>query len=456
MGLVGVCGLVGAAAPAAYAEPSPTPAAQAAARGKTVCRVEDERLVELSGLVATANGYVVMNDGTDFAARNKVFYLDKSCVVTKAVSYPTPGSRDPEDMALGKDGSIWVADIGDNASPPNRPTIALWKFPASGTAKAVLYRFKYPDGAHDAEALLLAGDETPIFVTKAAKTSGIYVPAAALTPSTNGQSVALKKVGEFTPQRTGTSNPLGFIGTTQVTGGANSPDRTKVALRTYSDAYEWQVPDGDVVKAITTGKPLVTPLPDEPQGEAITYSHDGTAFLTTYETADLPGDDLPEIRQYAPATAAKPTTAPAGLTPVKKNTLAWYQRLSLQQATTIIAAIGFVGVALVVAGIIGITRARRRLREARALEAAEATGYGDPTAVMSAVRDPGGYGAGGYPAAGYPEEYGQPGGYYDGYQDPQGYPQQGYPPQGYPQPGYEQQGYPPQEYGPPGGYPPGR
>ena len=38
-----------------------------------------------------------------------------------------------------------------------------------------------------------------------------------------------------------------------VTGGANSPDGTKVVLRTYSDAYEWTVTSGDVVAAITKG-----------------------------------------------------------------------------------------------------------------------------------------------------------------------------------------------------------
>ena len=51
------------------------------------------------------------------------------------------------------------------------------------------------------------------------------------------------------------------------------PDR--VALRTYTAAYEWDVPDGDVVKAITTATPRITPLPDEPQGESIAYTADG-------------------------------------------------------------------------------------------------------------------------------------------------------------------------------------
>ena len=46
------------------------------------------------------------------------------------------------------------------------------------------------------------------------------------------------------------------------------------------------ITDGDVAAAITSGEPEVTPLPGEPQGEAIAYSPDGTSFLTV---SDQPG-----------------------------------------------------------------------------------------------------------------------------------------------------------------------
>ena len=53
-----------------------------------------------------------------------------------------------------------------------------------------------------------------------------------------------------------------------------SPDGTRIVLRTYADAFEWDVPDGDIVTAVTTGKPRVTPLADE-FGESIAYTPDG-------------------------------------------------------------------------------------------------------------------------------------------------------------------------------------
>lgn len=427
--LVGVCcvavpsGPAAAAAVAVTADPSPSSAPVTVAHaepGKPVCTIQDQRLISLSGMGATASGYVVINDYTGSSRNDRVFFLDKACKVgSRTVTY-AGGARDPEDLAVGKDGTVWVADIGDNDK--NRSTIGIWKVPANGS-QAVLHRLRYPDNKHDAEALLLDANDRPIIVTKETGLSHIFVPTGPLVPaSANSQGVPLRKVGEFKPQRTGTATPLAFIGQIQVTGGANSPDRAKVVLRTYSDAYEWDVPDGDVVKAITTGKPRITPLPDEPWGESITYSADGASFLTVSETENLPADELPQILQYSPATTtAKPSTAP-GATPPKRNTLSWYQRLSLTQATSLIAGVGIFGVLLVFAGVLGILRARRRgtgrgptdedgaIAEYGSREPAgvvASTGYRHPP--YDGYADPSEY-ASGYPPGGYPPGGGAPGG----------------------------------------------
>jgi hypothetical protein len=424
---------------AALAEPTPAPGAGPTATPATVlCTVNDKNLREISGLVATANGYAVMNDGSGSPARDRVFQLDKSCRVTKSQPYASPGPRDPEDLATGKDGSLWVADIGDNSTnTERRSTIALWKFSANLTGTPALYRLRYPNGPHDAEALLLAADDSPIIVTKGTAKSDIYVPVGPLTVSrSQNQFVDLKKVGEFTPQRTGTSNPLALLGYFAVTGGANSPDRSKVAIRTYADAYEWDVPDGDVVKAVTTGKPRVTPLPDEEWGEAIAYTRDSAAFLTVSDLGELPADRLAKIRQYTPAATDKPANAaPPGISP-KKNTLSWYERMSLQEATMLVAGIGVLGVLLVIIGILGIRRARSRTQLAPSDgpdDRGSSPGGPQPAAALSSARAPGLYGGGTYAASTYrgsnPGQ--QPGWQGDGYDEPHGYgPPSGDPPRG--------------------------
>jgi hypothetical protein len=199
-----------------------------------------------------------------------------------------------------------VADIGDNGR--SRETVGLWKL-APGADRPVLYRFTYPDGPHDAEALLLNGDGTPIIVTKDPFTAGLYV--AATTPRPKAKT-ALRKAGSVQIPNTSTSNPFGIRGRLVLTGGATAPDGSKVALRTYADAFEFAVTGGDVIAAVTTGEAMVTALPDEPQGESLAYSADGAALLTVSETAGTPAGTKPTISRYASRLAApKPSPSPA-------------------------------------------------------------------------------------------------------------------------------------------------
>jgi hypothetical protein len=88
-----------------------------------------------------------------------------------------------------------------------------------------------------------------------------------------------------------------------VTGAAISPDRTKVVLRTYSDAFEWTIQGGDIAGTITKSPPRITALPNEPWGEAITYDAEGKNFLTVSDVGQLgESHPKPEILSYVPNT----------------------------------------------------------------------------------------------------------------------------------------------------------
>jgi hypothetical protein len=301
--------------------PAPAPAATPTpAAGEVVCTVDDPRAIELSGLVATSDGYVSVIDSQFDTDTVRIVYLDRSCAVTRTQGYPTP-ARDPEDVALDPQGRLWVADIGDNVTAQTRrATIALWLVPPDGDP--VIHRLTYPDGPHDAEALLFGSDGVPVIVTKELSgVASLYTPTEPLQPRT-ATGVPLAKVGEFRPARPSPApslfDALAAIGSTVVTGAATSPDRHRVALRTYTAAYEWDVPDGDVVKAITTGTPRITPLPDETQGESIAYSPDGADFLTVSDNSG----PTPLLR-YHPTAPPTPTAASgvAALVPGGRSTL---------------------------------------------------------------------------------------------------------------------------------------
>jgi hypothetical protein len=336
---------------------SASTAALAARTGaaRTVCTITDPRAIGLSGLAVTDSGYVSMSDSNFDKSKIRIFYFDKSCKLLRTVGYPT-SAYDPEDLAVGRDGTLYVADIGDNAS--QRSSIAVWRLrPGSTTPK--IFRYAYPDQAHDAETMILAADDTPIFVTKDLGVGHLFVPAGPADPS--GKPVPLTAAGSFRPTDLATSSGIGLGSGLLVTGGANSADRTKVALRTYSTAYEWTVVGGDVVKTITTTAPVVTPLPDEPQGEAIAYRADGRNLLTV---SDLEVDPVrTPILEYpsgirAPVAVASPSRA-APQSRTTRTVVPVPTASSGVSAATIGLIVAVAGLLLVV-GAIGIVQARRR------------------------------------------------------------------------------------------------
>ncbi|WP_209672090.1 hypothetical protein [Amycolatopsis magusensis] len=253
-------------APAAVAQEVPAP--------ETLCTVRDAKLAELSGLAADGDRWYAMGDG---GTKLQVVVLGRDCGTQKVIS-ASVDPYDVEDLARAKDGTLWLADTGDNRK--QRETVALHALTPAG--KATLYRLTYPDGQHDAEALLLDGSGTPFVVTKnVLGKAEVYKPAAELkSPGPN----ALEKVGSLDISTTDTpGGPVGGVGSMLVTGGAVSPDGKTVALRTYTDAYLYPAPDGDVAAALKRN-PVRVPLPNEPQGEAIAFEPDGTLLSASEGT----------------------------------------------------------------------------------------------------------------------------------------------------------------------------
>ena len=283
-----------AAAPAASGAPG---------RGELRCTIDDPRIAESSGLAAAGDRLYTLNDG---GSRLQVFELavpaggrGGACRVVRTITAAID-PYDVEDLARSADGTLWLADLGDNDH--RRRTVAIELLTGAGTAR--LFRFTYPDGPHDAEALLLDRTGRPFIVTKEPLgNSGVYAPAA--TPAT-GRPTPLRKVAtlQFTP--TGTpGGPVGVVGQLLVTGGAVSPDGTRVVLRTYTDAYLWRADDGDVARALASGTPVRFPLPPTRQGEAVAFTPDGRSLLTSTEGRPAAVHVLPLGELAAPAAPVR-------------------------------------------------------------------------------------------------------------------------------------------------------
>ena len=237
----------------------------------------------------------------------------------------------------------------------------------------------------------------------------------------------LSKVGEFTPEQTGTANKLGNRGPAQneITGGANSPDGKKVALRTLTDAYEWDVTNGDVLAALTKGKPRITPMPNEDQGYAIAYTTDGKSFLTVSDSSSST-----PILKYKPAAAlsaaAAKKAAAAAAGPGKPSAIrAWFNKLTFSQLMWLLAAVAAVGFVLLLIGVLGIRRARKGFAAEAAKASESGADAGDGGRLPAAVGGAGVYGgprgSDPYAAPGSPPAPpGSAGGVYGGGQYPGG------------------------------------
>lgn len=200
-------------------------------------------------------------------------------------SGPGPGGRQV----------LWFGDIGDNAM--TRAEIAVQRVlePAAGRRGAyslpsTAFRLAYEDGPHDAETLLadpLTG--RLLVVTKTYAGLGVvYAAPQVLDPADVN---VLVRVGEVMLPPSGTAGgPVGPVSQLATTGGDVAPDGSRVVVRTYTDAYEWLVPEGgDLLSTLTLTAPSTrTPLPATAQGEAIGYGSDSRTLWVSSEGAGAP------------------------------------------------------------------------------------------------------------------------------------------------------------------------
>ena len=243
-------------------------------------RVRDPSVAELSGLVESRRQRGVFwaiedsgNTATLVALRADGTFLGR---------FPVTGAQnvDWEDVAAaGSD--LYAADIGDNAE--GRDSIVVYRVTepdaaagtGTATAPATAIVLRYPDGAHDAESLLVdPRTRELIVVTKDFGGPGrVYV-----APPDGGDLVD-------TGGRIDAEGPL--------TGAGLSPDGRSVAVRAYTRIYAWKRRSGERLARTLRRRPCVSPtLLEEGQGEAIAVLRGGRSALTVAEGVN------PPIRRY--------------------------------------------------------------------------------------------------------------------------------------------------------------
>ena len=205
---------------------------------------------------------------------------------------------DWEDMAVGpgpKRGTsyLYLGDIGNNSMRRDEavvyrvvePLISSTDAASSqqnprSTQQADVIRFRYPDGKHNSETLLVHPSTGDLYiVTKVSgEAAAVYKAKAPLSKSS---VTTLKLVDEI-------RFPNALVGV--ITGGDISPDGRRIILCDYLEAFELVLSDKSGIQFDTIWKqPLISvDIGARQQGEAVCYSADGTALFGTSEQLPCP------------------------------------------------------------------------------------------------------------------------------------------------------------------------
>jgi hypothetical protein len=313
----------------------------------------DPQIDESSGIAASSfdDTFYTFNDSGDSA---RFFRVDAQGKTVAVYTLRGATNVDWEDMAAGADEAgnpvLYFGDTGDNDRV--RKEIDVYEVPEprgpSADVTWTRYRFAYPDGPHDAEALLVDPTSHRIYIaTKELLSNGkIYE-----VPSTLSRTA----VNVLTP--VGSDPPL-------TTSADFAPDGSRVVLLTYLGAF-W----ADDVGA--AWHRFDVPLPR--QAEAIAYTRDGSSVLvggegahgsvyrapapTAVPAVKAPSQSAPPSAAHSAAHSAAPPSNPSTASPSPLQAAADSGR----SAGPPIGVVILIPVAaVVVAGLLIVRRRRNR------------------------------------------------------------------------------------------------
>jgi|RhiMetdeSRZDD1v2_1073273.scaffolds.fasta_scaffold72082_4 hypothetical protein len=297
--VLAACALLGLAAGASAQEPE---------GAAVVVRLEDPRILESSGLALSRRHEAVLWTHNDSGHRAELYAVGSDGRTVATLTLAGVTARDWEAMAAGRDDrgrpALFVGDIGDNNGV--WPEVAVYRVaePAAlrdATVPAVRYRFRYPDGPRDAEALLVDPRSNRLYVaSKSANGGSLYrAPARLRTDQVN----ILRRVAKVPPA---------------VTDGAFLPNGRGFVLRDYQDAFVYRAP-GRRVGAFE--------LPLQLQGESITVTADGRSVLVGSEgpSSEVWRVPLPSsvLSRVTPTTRPPGGAAPTPARPATRGGWDW-------------------------------------------------------------------------------------------------------------------------------------
>jgi hypothetical protein len=219
---------------------------------------------ELSGIADSKINPGYLWGQEDSGHPNEIYLIRHDGTVVKKIYVKGIANRDWEDMSLADD-TIYIAETGDNARVYTNYRIYKFAEPSmnTDTVSAVqTINFTYPDGSHDAEALLVDESKNIYIITKSDNPSKIYKLAY---PYGTNNTVSLM-------------GSLSYGGVVSATMNAN-----EIIVKTYPALFYYKRQKNQSIEQTLKIDYISLPYVLEPQGEAVSFANDGSGYYTISE-----------------------------------------------------------------------------------------------------------------------------------------------------------------------------
>ncbi|MVN22138.1 hypothetical protein [Mucilaginibacter arboris] len=255
--------------------------------------LKDPALKEISGIAASHINKNILYVHNDSGDTSRFFAITPTGQLKETFYFKADEANknvvDCEDIAVsvgpekGKS-YVYLGDIGDNGA--QRQSITIYRFnepvvtgtPPVSSIKTNAIHLKYPDGAHDAETLMVDPvDRLFYIITKREDSVGVYT--APLNAPLDETTVLQKKAKLYFP---------GLPLFRWITAGDISADGSKILVRSYQKVFYWKRQPGEPIWKTLERKPAQLPYKAEKQGEAIGFTLNGKGYYTTSEGKNAP------------------------------------------------------------------------------------------------------------------------------------------------------------------------
>ncbi|GGS83086.1 hypothetical protein GCM10010156_47200 [Planobispora rosea] len=275
---------------AAHAAPRPTPVP--AAPWVKEFSIPSNEITESSGLYASRLHPGVFWTHNDGPGEPVIYAVNEKGITEAAIRLEGATAIDTEAIGGFVDSRgnamLFLADIGDNEKTRVKG-VTIFALPepsslSSTKAKAESYQLVYPDGPHDAEALLVHPQTGNLYiVTKSPSGGAVYAAPTALVPGVTNRMEHIAPVPHVISDGVLNAGGQMFL-------------RGYNKVRVFSDI---------------TGKLLETiPAPKQPQGESLTIGADGRSLFAGSEGAKSAVFRLPLPEELAAAPVRVPSPPP--------------------------------------------------------------------------------------------------------------------------------------------------